>query len=376
VPESVAVIGVSQNGYAAAIHDRTLEELIFEAAASALADATLTWREIDSVVMAASDLIDGRVISSMVTSGAAGGYMKDVLTVASHGEHALILAYLQILSGLCDASLVISWSKCSEAPISLVDRLSLDPFYCRHLGIDGVVASALQASAYRHRFAVSEEAAARVVVKNRANAVRNPHAERRRAVTEEEVLTSRVVAWPLKELEIPPRSDGVCALVLAGAERARSLHRPAAWLRGVGWASETYWRAPEALIAAPALTAAAERAYAMAGITAPRRHIAVAEVHGATPYLELLAYEALGFCGPGAGQHFVGDPSVVVNPSGGVLAANPYFASGLVRVAEAALQVMGRAGEHQVRGAAMALAHGSSGLAGQAHAVVVLDSGT
>lgn len=369
--ERAAVIGISQVGYAAAIGDRTLEELIFEAAPSALADAGLAWRELDSVVIAASDLIDGRVISSMVTAGAAGGYMKDLITVASSGEHALLLAYLRLRSGLFETSLVIGWSKCSEAPIPLVERLSLDPFYGRHLGLDGLVAAALQASAYRLSFGVSEKAAARVVVKNRANGVRNPHAERRRAVTEDEVLASRLVAWPLKALETPPLSDGVCALVLASAERARALRRPAAWVRGIGWASETYWREPEALAASPAFRAAAERAYAMAGISAPARQITVAEVYDATPYHELMAYEGLRFCGPGEGQHLVGNPSVAVNPSGGVISANPAFASGLVRVAEAALQAMGRAGERQVRGATVALAHAAGGLAGQAHTVVL-----
>ena len=370
--ERVGVVGVSQIGYAAAIPDRTLEELIFEAASSALADAGLAWREIDSVVIAASDLVDGRVISSMVTSGPAGGYMKDLQNVASSGEHALVLASLQILSDLFETALVLSWSKCSEAPISYVERLSLDPFYRRDLGINGLVDAALQASAYRLRYGVPEAAAARVVVKNRANGARNPHAERRAPVTLDEVLASPVVAWPLRELETPPLSDGACGLVLASAARARALRRQTAWLRGLGWASDTYWREPNALIALSPLRAAAERAYAMARIGTPGREIAVAEVHDLTPYHELMAYEGLGFAKAGEGARLLDDPRPAVNPSGGVLSANPYFASGLVRVAEAALQVMGRAGERQVRGATVALAQAASGHAGQAHTVVIL----
>ena len=152
----------------------------------------------------------------------------------------------------------------------------------------------------------------------------------------------------------------------------RSLGRPAAWLRGLGWASDTYWREPEALVALAPLRAAAQRAYAMAGIGAPTREIAVAEISDITPYHELMAYEALGFCEPGGGQRLLDDPGLAVNPSGGMLSANPYFASGLVRVAEAALQVMGRAGERQVKGATVALAHAVSGLGGQAHTVAVV----
>jgi len=373
VSERVAVVGVSQVGYASAITDRNLEELIFEAASGALADARLAWRELDAVVIGASDLVDGRVISSMVTAGPAGSYMKDLLAVASSAEHAFVLAYLRLAAGVGDTALVAGWSKCSEAPIPQVEQLSLDPFYRRHVGMDGLVAAALQAAAYRDRYRVLEDAAARVVVKNRANGTRNPHAERRQRVTADDVLASPLVAWPLKALETPPLSDGACALVLARGERAGALRRPAAWVRGLGWASDTYWREPEDLVNSRALAAAAERAYRMAGVQAPRREIGVAEVYDVTPYHELMAYEGLGFCGPGEGARFVGDGQVSVNPSGGLLCANPFFASGLVRVAEAVLQVTGRAGGHQVEGARRAVAHGASGLAGQAHTVVVLE---
>lgn len=371
--ERVAVVGVSQVGYASAITDRNLEELIFEAASGALADARLAWRDLDAVVIGASDLVDGRVISSMVTAGPAGGYMKDLLAVASSAEHAFVLAYLRLAAGVGDTALVAGWSKCSEAPISQVEQLSLDPFYRRHVGMDGLVAAALQAAAYRDRYQVPEEAAARVVVKNRANGARNPHAERRLPVTADDVLASPLVAWPLKALETPPLSDGACALVLARGERAGALRRPAAWVRGLGWASDTYWREPEDLVNSRALAAAAERAYRMAGVQAPRREIGVAEVYDVTPYHELMALEGLGFCGPGEGARFVGDGQVSVNPSGGLLCANPFFASGLVRVAEAVLQVTGRAGGRQLEGVRRAVAHGASGLAGQAHTVVVLE---
>ena len=371
--ERVAVVGISQVGYASAITDRTLEELIFEAATGALADARLAWGELDAVVIGASDLVDGRVISCMVTAPPAGGYMKDLLAVASSAEHAFVLAYMRLAAGLGDTALVAGWSKCSEAPIPQVERLSLDPFYRRHVGMDGLVAAALQAGAYRDRYRVPDEAAARVVVKNRASGARNPHAERRQPVTANDVLASPVVAWPLKALETPPLSDGACALVLARGARAATLRRPAARVSGLGWASETYWREPEDLVNSRALAAATERAYRMAGITAPRREIDVAEVYDVTPYHELMAYEGLDFCDAGEGARFTGDGTVAVNPSGGLLCANPFFASGLVRVAEAVLQVTGRAGGHQVEGARRAVAHAASGLAGQAHTVVVLE---
>jgi len=87
-----------------------------------------------------------------------------------------------------------------------------------------------------------------------------------------------------------------------------------------------------------------------------------------------MACEGLGLAAAGDGWRLLDDPQVAVSPSGGVLSANPFFAAGLVRVAEAALQVMGRAGARQVGGATAALAQAASGHAGQAQTVVILGS--
>jgi len=81
-------------------------------------------------------------------------------------------------------------------------------------------------------------------------------------------------------------------------------------------------------------------------------------------YAELAWYEALGFCAEGEAGRWIDegvtemDGELPVNPSGGVLSANPVGASGIIRVAEAAMQVMGRAGAHQVPNVRTALATG------------------
>ncbi len=89
-------------------------------------------------------------------------------------------------------------------------------------------------------------------------------------------------------------------------------------------------------------------------------------------------YEQLGFCAAGEGGKFIDKGNtdmkgkLPVNPSGGVLAHNPYVARGLIRIGEAALQLMGKAGKHQVDGVNTALAHSTHGPAGQYHSVVIL----
>jgi acetyl-CoA C-acetyltransferase len=113
--------------------------------------------------------------------------------------------------------------------------------------------------------------------------------------------------------------------------------------------------------------AAAAALWRQAGITDPLHEIDVAEIYVPFSWYEPMWLENLGFAGPGqgwrlteAGQTALGG-RLPVNPSGGVLSSNPIGASGLLRFAEAALQVMGKAGAHQVPGARTALGHAYGG---------------
>jgi acetyl-CoA C-acetyltransferase len=172
------------------------------------------------------------------------------------------------------------------------------------------------------------------------------------------------------------------ALVLTTEERVRRI-RPegVAWVRGIGWAVGSYELGAVDLSRLSSLAVAAEKACGMAGVKKPVEELDVAEVHDITSYHELMAYEALGWAQPGGGARLLEEGltsrsgKLPVNPSGGVLSTNLHAGSGLLRVAEAALQVTGRAGEHQVEGARTALAHGTSACAGPAAAancVVIL----
>jgi acetyl-CoA C-acetyltransferase len=270
----------------------------------------------------------------------------------------------------------------TEYPPELVSNLVFDPFFFRPMGASTVTTLALQACAYAHKHGVTSEQAAGVVVKNRRNALDNPYAHLRSAVSVQDVVRSPPVAWPLRALDCPPRSVGAVALVLATEERVRRI-RPegVAWVRGIGWAVDGYELGAADLSRLSSLAAAAERAYGMAGVKKPLEELDVAEVHDITSYHELMAYEALGWAKPGGGARLLEEGltgrggELSVNPSGGVLSTNLHAGSGLLRVAEAALQVTGRAGDHQVDGARTALAHGASVAAGPAAAgncVVVL----
>lgn len=378
--DKVAIIGVAQSKYVESSRD-ALADIIFEASAKALEDAQLKINDIESVTLAAHDMVDGRAITTMLTAPPAGAYLKDEIRVAEDGAFAAALACLRILSGDFSTSLVVSWSKCSECAkgtLHKVANLSYDPFFYRPFALNDVTSYAIQAQRYMSRYNITEAQAAQVVVKNRVNALNNELAHLQSRVTVDDVMNSKPVSLPLKTLDLPPWSDGACALVLASEDVARRSKRPCAWVTGLGWANDTYYSGDKDLAELESLSLAASQAYKMAGISNPPKDIDVAEIHDITSFHELMEYEALAFCPKGmAGKYLDSGATVIdgdlpVNPSGGCLSSNPYTAVGLIRVAEAALQIMGRAGNHQVPGVKTALAHGISGLCAQSNCVVIL----
>jgi acetyl-CoA C-acetyltransferase len=185
--------------------------------------------------------------------------------------------------------------------------------------------------------------------------------------------------WPIMPTMTTTPVTGSVAMLLAAPDfiAERGL-RDVAWLQGMGWATEPSFLGDRDLTSAPALAAAARQAYAAAGITDPASAFDLAEVTDATPYAELLAYEALSLCPREAWQaqatngSFARGGRVPVNLSGGVLTWNPVFCTGLIRIAEVANQIRGRAGAHQLPNVRRGLAHAGSGFAMQYQAAVVL----
>ncbi|MDY6851594.1 MAG: thiolase family protein [Thermodesulfobacteriota bacterium] len=369
--DKVAIVGIGMKKQEPKT-DETLYDMIFEASALALSNAGLEREDLDSIVLAASDLVDGISISSMVTATAAGAYLKDEIKVADDGIFGLALACLRIMTGQFSNSIVVGWSKCSQGSINNITSLNFDPFYHRPAALNLITSSALQANRYMKKYGVKPEEAARVAVNNRKNALNNPLACLRNEVTMDEVLASRTLAEPLKALDMSCFCDGVCAMVLANEEQARDLTDTPVWIRGLGWSTDTYHLGDRELAELPSLRESSQKAYRMAGIQNPVDEIDVAEVYDLTTYHQLMALEGLGFCGLGEGGGFLADDRLPINPSGGLISSNPWFASGLIRVAEGALQVLGRAEGRQVENAETALAHGVSGLCYQKNCVAIL----
>ena len=353
---------------------------VFRICREVLDKAGLSRDDLGTVVSAASDIFHGGVSCANAyywDSGAA--LLKNGSRNDGESLTAYLYAAMRVASGHYHTALVLGVCKGSENPEDdLCTHYFSDPFYQRPVGLNETLAAGLQMREYLERSGVTEEQCARVVVKNRANGVRNPYAHLRQRVTLDQVMSSDRVMDPLKELEIAPKSEGIVAILLASEEKAKELTKTPVWFRGFGSTLDTSYLGDRDLLGGR-LPAAARQAYRMAGITDPRREIHVAEVSEPYAFQELLWCEQLGFCEAGQGGALVDsgatalDGDLPVNPSGGVLSSNAYASRGLYRLAEVALQLKRQAGEHQAeREMTTGLAHGCNGFAGAFHAVAVV----
>ena len=218
--------------------------------------------------------------------------------------------------------------------------------------------SFLQSNEWAHRYGLEEErvrmAAAQLSVRNHTDALINPYAHIKVKITVEDVLKSRVIAYPVRILDVCPASDGACAVIMASERMVKKLAAKPAWVRGVGYCGEEAFFGEGDKVVWQSAINAAKTAYKQAGITDPLKELDVAEVYNPFTFQEMLFYECFGFCDFGLACELV-EKGVVMkggdlpcDPSGGVLCTNPIGATGLQRVAEVVLQVMNKAGDHQV----------------------------
>lgn len=378
--EKVAIVGMAQTRFEARKIDAGYPDLVYEVSRQVMEKIGMGIDELDQTITASQDFWDGRTISNFAVSEACGSFLKPESKVAMDGIMAVLYAMIRVMSGQYSNCLVVAHCKMSEGPQNVIYNAVFDPIYQRHLGIDGISSSALQARAYMTRYRVSQEQCALAAVKSKVNALLNPYAMDRRRIDVEEVLKSEILADPIHRLEAIPVSDGACAIMLANEHTARRYCEKPVWIAGVGSFMDAYYLGERDLTDPVALVKSAKKAYEMAGIADPRREIDVVELSEYYSYQELLWSEGLGLCERGQGGRLLDSGStqiqgpIPVNPSGGVLAGNPFTVAGLVRVAEAYLQLRGQAGEHQVEGAKTALAHGTTGPCGQQHCVMILKS--
>lgn len=377
--ERVGIIGIGQSAFKPRRDDASYPDLVREAVVLAMADAKLDFEQIEAIVYSLSpDAMVGIGNAERLGVDAVGARNKPFLRINTGGAtgiSSVISAYYHVASGACDVVLTAGADKVGECGDSqTVLNKIWDPSYERQLPLGTINMLAMSAVRYMKRYGMTQEDMARVTVKNRRHASLNPNAHLRKQVSIEDVMASRCISWPIKLMDCCPQSSGGAAMVLASERYIRENHLDAVWITGLAHCAETYWlgdRMASNPIAdhadAFALGRAFERAYQMAGVTDPRTQIDVAELYSPFSNTEFHSIDAARLCERGESVQLMREGyfelggRVPVNPSGGVLCTNAIAVTAMVRAAEVALQVWGRAGGHQAAGAKRGVASGNGG---------------
>ena len=376
-----AIVGIGQTHHKSRRWDVSLGGLVREAATRALEDAEMDWADIDAVVIGkAPDLFEGIMKPELYLTdalGAAGKPMFRVHTAGSVGGATGIVASHLVETGRHRRVLAVGYQKQSEGNA----QFALGSGKGGSLGAGGAFAPYMRS--YMYRSGAPADVGPMVAVKDRQNALKNPYAHLQLADISIESVKASPMMWdPVRYLESCPSSDGACAVVFtdeAGGDEAAKAGRAPAWILGSAVRSEpSAFPGRDPVRPVGALDCAAD-VYAQAGITDPRRQIDCAELYVPFSWYEPMWLEAHHIAAENEGWKMVEsgetalDGSFPVNMSGGVLSSNPIGASGLLRFAEAAMQVRGTAGEHQVDGAEVAVAQ-AYGAAAQYFAMWVVAS--
>jgi acetyl-CoA C-acetyltransferase len=384
MPRRVAVIGVGYSDYTSIRREtREKSEIARSAIRAALDELGLSLSDLDVVVYSSVDGFEGwnRCERLLPCFGQRAGVpVYSVNTGGTGGASALKEACHFIAAGLHELVLVYAGSTFnSVVDMQQILNTAMDPIFEKPLGTGAITIGAWYASRYLQEYGWGEEELARMAAQSHAHAARNKHAHLRHGWTFEDVMNSRMISWPLREYEVCPASSGATCLVLAGEERARDLTQTPVWIDALGSSTDTFLSGYREYLEFDKLEALAHTLYAKYGITDPLHDFDVAELFNPFANFEWLEYEALGFCGKGEAPDLVRDGVTArdgplpVNPSGGTLCTNSGIAASLTRFAEVALQLMGRAGEHQVSGEPKrGIAHAWGGSNGQFNGLGIL----
>jgi acetyl-CoA acetyltransferase len=341
-------------GFAHAPHVRRTEgttngvEMLMPCFAQLYDELGISQRDIGFWCSGSSDYLAGRAFSFISAIDSIGAVPPiNESHVEMDAAWALYEAYLKVLTGQVDTALVYGFGKSSAGTLRRVLALQTDPYTVAPLVPDAVSMAGLQARLGLDAGKWSPEQMAQVALDSQNAAPRVDSLEP--AVSVDELLDRPYFADPLRRHDIAPITDGASAIVIAADDRARELHERPAWITGFEHRIETPAIGARDLTTSPSTAASAKAATA-----GDAGSIDVAEIYAPFSHQQLILIEAIGL---GARTR--------VNPSGGALAANPMFSTGLERIGYAARHIFdGSAGR--------VLAHATSGPVLQQNLVTVM----
>ena len=309
----VAIVGAGHSKFGNR-NDVNVSELAFEAVKPSLEDAGVDAKEIEFMALGTTgagawyeELLPAVVVAEYCGLTKAGLIRCEA--ACASGSAAFFTAYSAIASGKTDVAIAVGLEKMREIDTpTVMEWIGRAGYYFwefHNFGLTFPAYYALYANAHMAKYGTTEEDLALVAVKNHKYATLNPVAHLRKEITVDDVLSSMVIASPLKLFDCCPVTDGSASLILASEEKVKELKIDTpVWVAGIGYSSGTanLSKRPD-YVGLEASVLAAERAYKTSGITP--NQIDFAEVHDCFTVAEILAYEDIGLCRKGEGAKFL-----------------------------------------------------------------------
>ena len=366
-----AIVGAATFGIGEA-SGFTSMDLAARAALAALDEAGIGLSEVDGLFIGQpSDFLSGLTFAEYL--GIRPKLTNNNRTGGSAFLTHMNVAALALAAGEIDVALIAYGSNQRTGTGRLVSAAAPNIYEKPYSLRLPVGAYALAASRHMHEFGTTRDHLYAVVKSARDWAMLNPEAFLRKPVTQEDYFNARMVSNPLSVLDCCLVTDGAAAVVMVRKDRVEN--RKAAYLLGLGEATDHYQIAQMPDLTTSAAKFSGQRAFEQAGITPA--DVDVVQLYDAFSINTIMFLEDLGFCKKGEGGDFVASGvigpggSLPVNTNGGGLACVHPGMYGLFTVVEAYRQLTGSAGERQVNGAEIAVAHGNGGfLSSQVTAVL------
>ncbi|MFB7711715.1 lipid-transfer protein [Streptomyces sp. NPDC056105] len=364
-------------------------DMVKEAGSKALDDAGVSYEDVEQVPVGYCFQASTAGQRAVYELGLTGVPVYNVNNNCATGSSALMLARQFVEGGINDCVLALGFEKMQRGALgggADGGDFKTSPV-ARHYGIMAAkhgfemsppTAQIFGDAAREHmeRYGTTEAQLAAVGAKNHRHSVNNPYAQFQDPYTVDEILAAKTIHAPLTKLQCSPTSDGAAAAVVV-SERFVELHDlgdKAVEIAAQAMTTDTGESFASGscidVVGQPMSRAAATRVYEASGLGI--EDVDVIELHDCFSVNELLTYEALGMCAPGASGRLVEEGATtyggrwVVNPSGGLISkGHPLGATGIAQAAELTWQLRGEAGARQVPDARVALAH-NIGLGGAA----------
>jgi len=382
--EKVCVLGAGSTKYGKL--DDSISDITLQASVGAIESAGIESKDIKAgYISNVFGVADKQVHLGPVVMSNLGISDRPSLSIESacgSGSVSFREAYANVAAGFYDVVLVTGVEKVTHTGTEWTTTYfsyCSDFFYEGQAGASFPGLFASMARAYIHEFKATEEDFAQVAVKNHDNGLLNPKAHLRKKITVDDVMSSAVVASPLKLYDCCPFSDGASAVILCNEKFAKDHGGDRIEVLGSGrGGSPAALQGREHLTTIPSTRIAAQAAFKMAGITP--KDVDFAEVHDCFTIAEVVDTEDLGFFEKGKGIQAIREGKtklngdISINPSGGLKSkGHPIGATGVGQVVEVFDQLTGKAGERTVKNAKIGLTQ-NFGATGASCAVHIFQS--